>query len=92
MLNHVFFKAVKQVCNTSIFNTLAFEISCNTDKLLLFHGHCMKLTYTFPGCAMLCGGMIDYAVHLIFIFLVLMFRDNAVNIGGEKPVKKLKVI
>lgn len=50
-----FFKAVKQVCNSSIFNTLTFEISCNepTDKLLLFHGHCMKLTYTFPGCAML---------------------------------------
>lgn len=84
----------KAVCNTSIFNTLTFEISCNepTDKLLLFHGHCMKLTYTFPGCAMLQAHMIDHAVHVIFIFLVLMFRDNTVNTGGEKPVKKLKVI
>jgi hypothetical protein len=43
----------------------------------------MKLTYTFPGCAMLQARLIDYAVHIIFIYLVLMFRDNAVNIGRE---------
>lgn len=80
-------------CEASMQYSLTSEISCDKpiDKLLLFYGHYMELLSTFLNVACfkyiwLCN------TNNFYISCAAIFRDNVVNIGGEKPVKKLKVI